>query len=332
MATATEEVTVDIEALDAAAAKKAEKQSEKAAAEPKVIVDPEVTAKNGAADALTPEQGIEKLQKQLKDERAAREAADSARASAETRAREASKAEAEARGRVQTTELDLVKNAIATVTQANDALESKYAESMAAQDWAGAAKLQRQMGDNSAKLAQLEAGKTHLERQPKPTARVPVDAVEQYISTIGPEYPRSREWLRAHPEFIRDENKNQQMIAAHQLATARGYKADTDDYFRSVEKTLDLTAAATTNGAGNGVAHAGETDPLADPSAAAATGGRQTAPAAAPVSRSGTAGNGSRSNVVRLSADEVEVAQNMGMTVEEYARNKMALKKEGKLS
>lgn len=318
MATATEEVTVDLAALDAAAAKNAEKKPETA---PAVVVDPEVTAKAAAAETLTPEQGIAKLQKQLKDEQ-------EARAAAETRAREAAQAEAEARSRVQTTELDLVKNAIATVTQANDALESKYADAMAAQDWAGAAKLQRQMADNSAKLAQLEAGKIQLEKQPKPTPRPPSDVVEQYAQNIPPEYPRSRQWIREHPEFVRDRQKNAQMIAAHELAIARGYKADTDDYFRSIEKTLDLTAAP----ANGGAAHAGETDPLADPSASAAVGGRQSAPAAAPVSRSPSGSNGSRPNVVRLTPDEVEIAQNMGMTVEEYARNKVALKKEGKLS
>lgn len=330
MSATTEEVTVDLAALDAAEAEKAKKEAgkgdkkpETAASEPEVVVDPEVTAQKGASEVLTPEKGLETLRKQLKDEQEARQAA-------EARAREAAQAEAEARGRVQTTELDLVKNAIANVTQANDALESKYADALAAQDWGAAAKIQRQMADNSAKLARLEEGKARIEQQPKPTPRVPADPVEQYIASIGPEYPRSREWLRAHPEFVRDPHKNRQMIAAHELAVARGYKADTDEYFRSIEKTLDLTPPpAGTNGAGNG-AHSVDADPLAE-SAAVATGGRQAAPVAAPVSRSGT-GNGSRPNVMRLSPEEVEIAQNMGMTPEEYARNKLALKKEGKLS
>jgi hypothetical protein len=328
MATATDEVTVDLAALDAAAAekaKKAEKTPENASGEPTVVVDPELAAKTGAAAAVSPDEGIEKLKKQLETEREAREAA-------ETRARQAAQGEAEARGRVQSTELDLIKNAIATVTQANDALEAKYAEAMAAQDWVAAAKAQREMGLNSAKLVQLEAGKTQLEKAPKPTPRAPADPVEQYIANVGPEYPRSQEWLRAHPQFVRDKNKNQQMIAAHQLALARGYKPDTDEYFKSIEKTLDLTPAPT-NGA-NG-AHV-ETDPVADPSASAATGGRQMAPAAAPVSRSGTGNGGSRPNTVKLTLDQIEMAHasfpDSKTPLEDYARQLVALRKEGKLS
>lgn len=318
MATATEEMTVDIEALDTAAAKTAEKEAKVTPAESAVVVDPEVTAAKPTAETVTPEAGIEKLRKQLKDEQDARAAADE-------RARQAAQAEVEARSRVQTTELDLVKNAIATVTQANDALESKYADAMAAQDWAAAAKLQRQMGDNSAKLAQLEAGKSHLEKQPKPVPRAPVDAVEAFCAQLS---APSASWVRAHPEFARDPHKNRQMIAAHELAMARGHKPDTDDYFKSIEKTLDLAPPPVANGNG---AHAADADPLAE-SAAVAVGGRQSSPAAAPVSRSGNGANGSRPNIVRLTADEVEIAQNMGMTPEEYARNKVALKKEGKLS
>jgi hypothetical protein len=48
------------------------------------------------------------------------------------------------------------------------------------------------------------------------------------------------------------------------------------------------------------------------------------------VSRSGN-GTGKRSNVVTLSAMEVEMAESMSMTPEEYARNKLALVREGKL-
>jgi hypothetical protein len=316
MSASTEEVTVDLAALDAAEAKKHEKKAEKTTGDPEVIVDSEISSKKGAEQALSPEQGLDKLRKELKDER-------EARAAAETRAREAEQAEAAARGRAQTSELDLVKNALASMTQANDALEAKYVDALAAQDWAAAAKINRQMGENSAKIAQLESGRAALERQPKPVARAAPDPVEAFCAGLS---PASAAWVRAHGEFVRDPSKQKQMIAAHEIAIARGHRADTDAYFRSIEKTLDVDAPAVTNGGG---AH--EADPLHDPSATVATGGRQSAPAAAPVSRSGAGPNGSRPNVVRLTAEEVEIAENLGMTNEEYARNKVALKKEGKL-
>ena len=126
---------------------------------------------------------------------------------------------------------------------------------------------------------------------------------------------------------MRDPHKNRQMMAAHELAVARGYQADSPDYFSSIEKTLDL--ASPKNGAAS---HTEETDPLSDPSAVEVSGGRQASPPAAPVSRTAVGNNGSRPNVVRLTAAEVEIAGEIGMTPEEYARNKMQLMKEGKLS
>lgn len=269
---------------------------------------------------LTPEDGLKKLQKQLEDEK-------NARVAAENRAREAANAEASARGEVQKSQLDLIKGAIDQANQQGDVLERELATAMAAQDFAAVAKAQRALSKNEARIAQLEGGKTALENAPPPKPKAPVDQVEAYIASIGNDYPRSREWLRAHPEFVRNKQLNDQMIAAHNLALARGHKADSDDYFKSIEKTLDLTLPGE-----HPITRSD--DPADDPTEAAAkpvNGGRQAAPAAAPVTRSGN-GNGSRPNVVKLSPAEVEMAQNMGMSVEDYARNKMALRKEGKLS
>jgi len=314
MSTPTEEIDVDLAAADAKAAAEAAKKGANGAVEaaPEIdIVKDDAQAKNAEKTVVSPEEGLEKLKKQLEEER-------SGRLAAEQRANEASRGEAAARGEVQTSQLDLVKGAIERLTESSDTLEGQYADAMAAQDFKAAAKLQRQMGDNSAKLIQLEAGKKALESAPKPTPRAPVDAVDQFASALS---PASATWVRAHPEFVRDSHKNRQMIAAHELALARGIKVDTPEYFASVEKTLDLSAPALA-----------KTDPEPDATAdaAQATGGR-AAPAAAPVSRSNGA-HGNRPNVVKLTPQEVEMAGIMNMSVEEYARNKVALKKEGKLS
>src|SRR5882672_1670153 len=315
MSTPTEEIDVDLAAADAKTAAEAAKKGAngvavEAAPEIDIIKD-DAQAKNAEKTVVSPEEGLEKLKKQLEEER-------SGRLAAEQRANDASRGEAAARGEVQTSQLDLVKGAIERLTESSDTLEGQYADAMAAQDFKAAAKLQRQMGDNSAKLIQLEAGKKALESAPKPTPRAPVDAVDQFASALS---PASATWVRAHPEFVRDSHKNRQMIAAHELALARGIKVDTPEYFASVEKTLDLSAPALA-----------KTDPEPDATAdaAQATGGR-AAPAAAPVSRSNGA-HGNRPNVVKLTPQEVEMAGIMNMSVEEYARNKVALKKEGKLS
>jgi hypothetical protein len=105
------------------------------------------------------------------------------------------------------------------------------------------------------------------------------------------------------------------MIAAHELAMADGIRVDSEDYFAAIEETLKIKPAAP------------QTE-TTDEYAAKVTQRRDAAPAAAPVSRGGN----SRTNVVRLSAAEREMADMMGMKPEDYAKNKMALQKEGKLN
>lgn len=318
MSTPTEEIAVDLEASDSRAAAEADKASKHgvdSAAQGELTVDKvDSEPKTAEKSALTTDEGVDKLKKQLEEERALRQ-------DAERRATDASRAEAKARGEVQTSQLDLVKGAIERLTESNDTLEGQYADAMAAQDWKAAAKAQRQMADNAAKLNYLETSKRSLESAPKPVPRAPVDPVEQFCAELS---PASAAWVRAHPEFVRDQHKNRQMLAAHELALARGHKADTPEYFASVEKTLDLTAAVTKVEA--------EADPTAD--AAQPSGGR-AAPAAAPVSRS-NGSHGNRPGTVKLTSAEVEMAHmsfpDSKTPLEDYARQKMALKKEGKLS
>lgn len=316
MSTPTEEITLDIDALDAAAGQTtppADKQPEI-----KVETGAEATPETKKTEIPT-EEGVEKLRQQLADERAARVAA-------ENHAREAAQGEVEARQTAQTSQLDLVKSAIDRVTQANDVLEAQYADAMTAQDFKAAAKAQRQMADNSAKLAQLEAGKNALEKAPKPTPRAPVDPVEKFASELS---PASGAWVRAHPEYVRDQAKNKKMLAAHSIALADGCAVDTPEYFRSIEDTLKIAPI---------VVKPPETaadaiDPMAD-AAKPVNGGRQAAPAA-PVSRSPTNGSGQRPNTIRLTPDQVEAAHasfpDSKDPLGDYAKQLLALRKEGRI-
>ena len=62
-------------------------------------------------------------------------------------------------------------------------------------------------------------------------------------------------------------------------------------------------------------------------SAASKPMARQAPPPAAPASRE-TSGR----NTVRLSAMEADIARSLGMKPEEYAKNKLLLRKEGRLN
>jgi hypothetical protein len=111
----------------------------------------------------------------------------------------------------------------------------------------------------------------------------------------------------------------QKMLAAHNLALADGIEPDSDDYFGAIEETLKISRRAPVES---------NDDPMSG--AAKVTKGRNVPPAAAPVSRSGSTPS-ARPNVVRLSREEADTARDLGMTPEEYARNKALLQKEGRM-
>ena len=273
-----------------------------------VVVIKEEDKPSDPAPADPVDNSLEELKAQLERER-------TARAEAERRANEASRTAFQAQTEVHDSNLHLVTNAIETISQSNAMLKANYREAMAAQDFDAAAEIQAEMSSNAAKLLQLEQGKQALESAPRAEAPQPYvsDPVEALASQLS---PRSADWVRRNPQFATDSRLYSKMLAAHNLAVADGIKPDTDDYFESIEDTLRLSRRR----------DAGD-----DASAAAAKPTqRRSSPPAAPVSRSGSA-TGGNPNVVRLSEAEREMAKMMGMTPEEYGRNKRALQKEGKL-
>ena len=256
------------------------------------------------------EDTLEALKKQLDEERKGRQ-------EAMRRANEAEQSAYAAQGEVQDTSLHLVSNAIDTVRQNNNILKSNYREAMAMQDFDSAADIQAEMSANAARLLQLEQGKQALENQPRQPAPKPyqADPVEALASQLS---PRSAEWVRRNPQYATDPRLYQKMIAAHNLAMADDIPADSDDYFDAIEDTLRMRRQDNSR----------DYDAMAD---AAKPTQRRSAPPAAPVSRSG-GGGGSKPDRVTLSAAEREMASMMGMTIDEYGRNKLILQKEGKLN
>jgi hypothetical protein len=259
---------------------------------------------------IPPEDGIRELKFQLEQEKLAR-------AEAEKRARLAAEREYAAKNEVTDTNLSLINNAISTTQQETAYLKAGYREAMSTGDYDRAAEIQQRMSDNAARLLQLENGKDALEKQTRqvaPQFQQPVDPVEALAGQLS---PRSAAWIRNNPQFATDQRLFQKMIAAHNLAVADGLTPDTDDYFATVEETLRIRRPEPVYN-----------DPMAE---AATVTQKRSAPPAAPVSRGGN-GTGSNPNRVTLSPAEREMAQMMGMTEKEYAVNKIALQKEGKLN
>lgn len=271
----------------------------------KVVKAEETLSKN----EIDGDDGVEELKRRLEEERRLR-------LDAEKRAREYAQRETSARNEVQDSNLTLVTNAIETVKQNNSILKSNYREAMSVGDFDKAAEIQEALSSNAAKLLQLEQGKQALESMPKAQPEQIVDPVEALASQLS---PRSAAWLRKNPQCATDQRLFQKMLAAHNLAMADGIEPDSDEYFDFVETTINVKKTAPKR-----VEQPENDDPMAD---AAKPTQRRTSPPAAPVTR-----GGERSNVVRLTSQEREMAQMMGMTDKEYATHKLALQKEGKLN
>jgi hypothetical protein len=288
--------------------------------EEEVIVADEAEASSSVpqkdrGDEISPELGIEALKQQLNMERVAR-------AEAETRARQAENTASKASLEVQDSNLQLIASAIDSVNRSNMMLKRDYAAAMASGNFDHAAEVQATMSMNSAKLLQLENGKSALEQRlknpPQMQPERPVDPVEAVASQLS---PRSAAWLRAHPECVNDKRLYMKMIGAHNIAVADGYVADTDEYFSEIERQIGYRKPQTS------VQRDEEEEPT---SLAAKPMLKRGQPPAAPSSRAASNGSGGK-NTVTLNREEREMANIMGMTPEEYGKNKLALKKEGKL-
>lgn len=269
------------------------------------IEDAQDVTVDEAPKAAPVDDAIESLRRQLEQERAARQEAD--------RRAQALAAEAfSARNDVEDSNLRLIETAIDTVERDNAMLKAEYQRALASQDFARAAEITEGMQQNTVKLQQLTNGRDALKSRPREVAPMPrsSDPVEAFASQLT---PQSADWVRAHPEYVRDAKLNRRMIAAHELAVTDGIQPDTPEYFASIERTLGIAGRQA------------NVDP-AD-TAAKVVRQRDSAPAAAPVSRD----SGTRGNVVRLTAAEREIAELSGLTPEQYAKQKLALQREGKI-
>ena len=258
---------------------------------------------------IDPDEGINDLKMKLEQER-------NGRIEAERYARQAAEVAVHAKNEVQDTNLHLVKNAIDTVKRNNDILKYNYSEAMAVGDYTKAAEIQEGMSMNTSKLMELERGRSQMENAPKyevPQQQRPSDPVEALASQLS---PRSADWVRRNPQCVTDPRMYQKMVAAHNLAMADGYQADSEDYFGFVEDTLRISRRV----------DAADDDPMS----ASAKVTQRRSPPAAPVSRSGT-GTGSRPGVYRLTPEEADMAKSIGMSPLKYAENKALLKKEGRI-
>ena len=279
------------------------------------------------SDSPTPErevpaaEGIAELRARLAGE-------ETARRQAEERAAQAERDRAQAFGATQDANVQFLTTALDGVKQSMSVLEANLAEAYAVQDFAQAAKIQTEIARTAQRESAIETGLEQLKTMPReqprqappPAAADPVEQVARQLT------PNAAAWVRAHPEFVRDPQKNQRLMSAHYAAMADGLTADSPDYIAYVESKV----------LGDG-AQPPRTVERREPVAEAP---RRSAPPPAPVSR----GNGSGGSPTRVTLtqeqrqtahenfpDEMREDPTGRKAEQAYARNMLLLQREGRL-
>src|SRR5215475_2203475 len=229
-----------------------------------------------------------------------------------------------------------IDNLIGSAQSMRDAAKQEYRAAREAGDIERETEAQEKLAEATATIQTYTREKTGMEereaqwkqqrqqrpqRQQQPQQQQP-PTIEQIID--GSQIPeRAKVWLRAHPDYISDPAKNNQLIKMHNVAEYQAGGEFTDEYFNRIEVLLGLKQEQrATNG--GGVAPS----PIVQ---------RQAAPVSAPPTReapSMTTGRAPESKV-HMSKEEVEIAlankwsedEPDRKAIERYARNKQKMMK-----
>lgn len=260
----------------------------------------------------TAEDGIEALKERLRLEKEARQKAEMAQAEYEKNAKQAETDK-------QQTNLQLIGNALESYKQNAAVLKARYAEALRDGAYDQAAELQEAISENTTRIQKLNDGYAALEerlKNPVQPMQKTNDPVEAFAARLS---PRSANWIRQHPQCVTDQRLNMKMIGFHNVAVAEGYEPDSDDYFEFIEQKLGIRQP---------VKEKAEEEQVL--SAAAAPKAKRASPPPAP-SSSVSSGSSRSSKVIRLTDEQQEIARMSGLSNEEYARNLVNLRREGKI-
>jgi len=272
------------------------------------------------------DEGVAALKARVEEAKKAREADRLAREESERRAASASEEAnrlrrdmASVRAEASSDRLNMVVAAIDSVQREAEMATAAFEAAATTGDYKALAKAQREISRAEARLMQLEASKDAVSaeisaakgraEQPQRAESNNSDPADRYIASLT---PRSAVWMAQHRDLLASNGApKQELIAAHNLALAKGHQADSDGYFSYIERKLTEFR--------NEDAETGTAEPDNGNIVVDLAPKRSAAPSA-PVSRSapGDRNNGTR---VTLNREQLEAAEIAGMTPSEYAES-----------
>lgn len=297
------EVEVDLSQIDIRLDDEIDEPVEKKA-DPAPVGDQNLKANDDA---------IEALRQQLKSMEIERDAerAEAARKNAElaTAAHHASSHAAQR-------DYDLINTNIANAASRAEQIKRDIRAATESADYERVADLQMEAATLAARKLQYEDQKSTIEdraRQAKAqhseqvVTRRQSDPLEDAIKDMT---APSKAWLRQHPECVTNPKMNAKVLLGHHEALDQGIKPDTAEYFSFIESHMGYRAKSQ---------RADDSDGRQANSADARPRHSENNHSA-PVSRDGNGSSGSQNGSrVRLSRDEVEMAESLDMTPAQYA-------------
>lgn len=292
-----------------------------------VVIDDDKSSKDSIDER---EKALLEVKSQLEEVNRRHEQEKIARHRAEQYALEQAKAAQTAQADLHSSNYKVVLSGIENMQQTIEQAKRTYSDAMAAGDYNGVAEANNIIAWANANLKDLIQGKNDIEAYlqttegrvadqqaaPQPQYQSPpppLSPEDQFNEMLSKLTPRSAAWLKEHPNAAQDMNR---LSAAHNAATVlKGIPAESPEYFSFIENELGLSTGRST--------------------------GRKHSMASTPVSSSGMMTSRSGYNggsTMTLSAAEVEQAilndpdLPREKAIEQYARNKAQLIREGKMS
>lgn len=239
---------------------------------------------------------LEELKRQSSERtaKAEREAAEAKRQLAER--------EREFATRTQALEGDIINGGLAAAQNERDAAIAEYVRAGEAGDLRAQALAQSKIGRAEAKILSLESGAAEIAERKAAPAQQEVRQAPQQVDPIAaidanPQLlPAEKDWLKAHPDAVLDQRRNNELSVAYERAIKKDLVRGTPAYFSYLEEFMGYRQPSTDNSSGDTIVQA-------------------------PPSRNERGGDGRPSgNTIRLSAEQREIARNLGITDIEYAK------------
>ena len=188
-----------------------------------------------------PDTGATELRAQLRAQQEATQYA-------QRQAMEASQRAQVAEQRVVGSTVSMIDSAMQAAQQEAANYKAEFQAALDAADHRAAAEAQEKLSDARHNLLRLQEQRAYVDAEarrppPRQQPQQQLASVDQMANSLVNEgYPRSADWLRAHPEWTtRPDLLKRVASASNHLVDNKGYVADTDEYFQALEQELGMT-------------------------------------------------------------------------------------------